>query len=72
MLEQNIPSFIRSLQQASHSAASDGHNILLIKARGKRRNFYDLRDLTIICHQFYVALKYYCVVGSTMDTALQI
>lgn len=36
--------------------ASKGH-ILLIKPRGKRRNFYEVRDLTIICHQFYVVLK---------------
>lgn len=39
----------RSRRQKEH--------ILLIKPRGKRRNFYESRDLTIICHQFYVPLK---------------
>lgn len=39
-----------------------GH-ILLIKPRGKRRNFYEVRDLTIICHQFYVPLKQIVLTG---------
>lgn len=52
-----------------HTQRRRGH-ILLIKPRGKRRNFYDPRDLTIICHQFYVPLKYNCAVGNIKLTTI--
>lgn len=46
----------------STRAATKGH-ILLIKLPRKRRNFYDVRDLTIICHQSEAVLKQIALTG---------